>query len=95
MTLAKDMTRTLLLQVGVKFILGQGHRTPGILVVSILSLEVSSGLRIQDVPHMNKDSTPITVFLLFLMELIQLLMAETNKYYNQRIYILDNDSRCS
>jgi len=39
-TVTEDMTNTLLLQVGPKFIFGQGHRTLTILVVSILSLEV-------------------------------------------------------
>jgi hypothetical protein len=34
-----------------------------------------SGLRIQEVPHMNMDSTPIIVFLLFFREVIQLLVA--------------------
>jgi hypothetical protein len=34
-----DMT-ALLLQVGVKVIFGQGHRTLGILMMSIISLEV-------------------------------------------------------
>jgi hypothetical protein len=38
-------------------------------------------LRIQDTHHVNKDSIPITVFLSF-MEVIQMLVAETNKYYN-------------
>jgi hypothetical protein len=42
-----------------------------------------SELRIQEPPHVNKDSTPVTVFLLFFMEAIELLVAETNKYYNQ------------
>jgi hypothetical protein len=39
-TLTEDMTKTLLLKVGVKFIFGHSYRTFGILVVSILSLEV-------------------------------------------------------
>jgi hypothetical protein len=43
----------------------------------------SSGLRVQETPHVNKDSTPIIVFLFFFMEVIQLLVAETNKYYSQ------------
>jgi hypothetical protein len=40
---------------------------------------------------MNKDSAPIVVFLLFFMEVIQLLVAETNSYYNKYIDILDSD----
>jgi hypothetical protein len=42
-----------------------------------------SGVRIQEVPHVNNDSTPVTVFLLFFMEMIQLLVAETDRYYSQ------------
>jgi hypothetical protein len=52
------------------------------------------GLRIQDAPHVNNDSTPITIFLLCFMEVIQLLVVE-NKYYSQYLYMLGNDSRCS
>jgi hypothetical protein len=50
-------------------------------------------MRIQEMmPHGNKDSTtPITIFLLFFKEVIQLLVAETNKYYNQYLDTLDND----
>jgi len=29
---------------------------------------------------MEQDSTPITIFLLFFMEVIQMLVADTNKY---------------
>jgi len=45
---------------------------------------------------MIKDFTPITVFFLFFMEVILLLVAETNKHYNQYDYLdtLDNDGRC-
>jgi hypothetical protein len=38
---------------------------------------------IQEANHVIKDSTPITVFLLFFTKVIQLLVAETNKYYSQ------------
>jgi hypothetical protein len=33
-----------------------------------------------EVPQVNKDSTPITVFLIFFMEVIWLLVADANKY---------------
>jgi hypothetical protein len=39
----------------------------------------TSGLRILMAPHVTKDSTPITVFLLLFMEVIQILVTETNK----------------
>jgi len=38
----------------------------------------------------NKDSTPITIFF---MEMIQVLVAETNKYYyNEYLGMLENNS---
>jgi hypothetical protein len=40
-------------------------------------------LKIQEAPHVNKDSILITIFCLFFMELIQLLVAEPNKCYSQ------------
>jgi hypothetical protein len=52
-------------------------------------------MRIQEMPHVNKDAKPITIFLLFFMEVIQLLVVETNKYYNQYSDTLDNDKACS
>jgi hypothetical protein len=68
---------------------GSGHdNITGILVVS------SRLSRIQKEPHVNKDSTSNNAFLFF-MEVIQLLIAETNKYYNQYLYTLYKDSRCS
>jgi len=75
-TLTEDMMKTVLLQVGAQFIFGQGHRTPGIMVISIFSLEISVD---QEAPHFNMDSTPITVFVLFFMKVIQLLVTETSK----------------
>jgi len=50
---------------------------------------------IQEVPHMNKDSLPATDFLLFFIEVIQLLVTKTKKYYNQYLHTCDNDGRCS
>jgi len=44
-------------------------------------------VRIQEGRHANKDSTPITVFLLFFMDVIQLLVAETNKNYSQQAHL--------
>jgi hypothetical protein len=49
-------------------------------MVSILSLGGPSGLRSHRAPHVNKYSTTY-VFLIFLMEVIQLFVAETNKHY--------------
>jgi hypothetical protein len=52
-----------------------------------------SGLRIQQELHVNNYC--ITAFLLFFMEVIQLLVAETNKYYTQYLGTLEYDVRCS
>jgi hypothetical protein len=35
-----------------------------------------SGLKIQEAPHMNKDSSPFTVFFLFFMDVNQMLVAQ-------------------
>jgi hypothetical protein len=43
----------------------------------------------------NKDSIPVTLSLLLFVEVIQLLVVEINKYYNQYLDTLDNDGRCS
>jgi hypothetical protein len=51
-----------------------------------------SGLKIQEAPHVNKDSSPITFFCLFFMDVM--LVADTNKYYNQYLGTLDNDDGC-
>lgn len=64
-----------------KYKFGQDHNTPENLVMSTLSLEVPLDSVTQDMSHVNKDSTSITIFLF--MEAIQLLLAETHKYYSQ------------
>jgi hypothetical protein len=33
-------------------------------------------------PHINKESTPVSIFMLFFLEM-QLLVVETNRYYHQ------------
>jgi hypothetical protein len=52
-----------------------------------------SSLRIHEAPHVNKYATPVTVFLLSIMEVIQLLVAQTNKYYDQYLDTADNNGR--
>jgi hypothetical protein len=49
------------------------------------------GLRMQAVLHVNKDSASTTIFLLFFMEVTELLVAETNKYYSQYLGTFDVD----
>jgi hypothetical protein len=43
--------------------------------------------------HVNKDSIPITVFHLFFVEMIQLSVAETKKYYSQHLDTYDSYGR--
>jgi hypothetical protein len=50
----------------------------------------TSGLKTKEAPYVNNNSSPTTTFYLFFMH-IQLLVAETNKYYNQHLDTLDND----
>jgi hypothetical protein len=57
--------------------------------------ETLSGVRIEEAPHANKDSSVITILFLFLMDVIQMLVEETKKYYNQNLDALDKDTRCS
>jgi hypothetical protein len=45
-------------------------------------IEAFSGLKVQEGSHVNKDSSPIKVIFLFIIDVIQLLVAETDKYYN-------------
>jgi hypothetical protein len=54
-----------------------------------------SGLKTQEAPYVNKDSSPTTIFYLSVMDVIPLLVAETNKYYNQHLDTLDNENRHS
>jgi hypothetical protein len=70
-----------------EFIFGLDHNTLGILVVVILSLEV------QEAPYVNKDSTPVTIFFLFFMEAIQLLVTQAIKYCSHHLDTLDTDGR--
>jgi hypothetical protein len=39
----------------------------------------------------NKNSGPVTIFLPFFLEVIQLFVAGTNKYYNQYFNTLESD----
>lgn len=47
-----------------------------------------SRLRIQKVPHVNSDSIPVAIIQPFLIEMRQLLVAETDKYeYDQQTHL--------
>jgi hypothetical protein len=51
-----------------------------------------SGLRLHKAPHIGKQSTAFSVFMLFFFaEIIQLLVDETNQYYKQYVEMLDVD----
>ena len=50
-----------------------------------------SGLRQTEEAHNNKDSSPLSIFVLFFFEIIQLLVEETNRYYHQYLDTLDEE----
>ncbi|PNF38713.1 hypothetical protein B7P43_G16719 [Cryptotermes secundus] len=43
------------------------------------------GLNINEAPHVNKDSTPFCVSILYFAWIIRLLVEETNRYYHQHL----------
>jgi hypothetical protein len=43
------------------------------------------GLYTNEAPHVNKDSTPFCVFMLYFAGIIRMLVEETNKYYHQHL----------
>jgi len=38
-----------------------------------------------EAPHNNKDSSPLSVFMLFFAEIFHLLVEQTNLYYQQHL----------
>jgi hypothetical protein len=44
-----------------------------------------------EAPHINKDSSPLSIFMLFFFEIIQLSVEETNRYYHQYLGTLDKE----
>jgi hypothetical protein len=48
------------------------------------------GINPDEAPHVNKDSTPLCVFLLFFTGIIHLLVEETNRYYHQYLDSLED-----
>jgi hypothetical protein len=48
------------------------------------------GLNINEAPHVNKDSTPFCVFMLYFAGIIRLLVEETNRYYNEYLNKLED-----
>jgi hypothetical protein len=50
---------------------------------------MTSGLRQNETPNINKDSSSLRIFMLFFLEIMQLLVEETNRNYNQYMDTLD------
>jgi hypothetical protein len=48
------------------------------------------GLNLNEPPNVNKDSTPIYVFMLFFTRIIHLLVDEINRYYHQYLGSLED-----
>jgi hypothetical protein len=42
-------------------------------------------LKNSEAPHINKDSSPIAVLMLFFTEIFQLLVEQSNLYYQQHL----------
>jgi hypothetical protein len=72
MLLLQDVT---IMQVGTKFIFGQDYRSLNFGDAHPIT-EGPSEQRKLEAPHADNYSTPITIFLLFFMEVIWLLVAD-------------------
>jgi hypothetical protein len=47
-------------------------------------------INLNEAPHVNNDSTPLCVFMLFFTGIIHLLVEETNRYYHQYLDSLED-----
>jgi hypothetical protein len=45
----------------------------------------AKGVKKCEAPHINKDSSPLSVLMLFFTEIFQLLVEQTNMYYQQHL----------
>jgi hypothetical protein len=45
----------------------------------------AKGLKNSEAPHINKDSSPLSVLMLFFTHIFQLLVEQTNLYYQQHL----------
>jgi len=45
----------------------------------------ANGLKISEAPHINKDSSPLAVLMLFFTEIFSLLVEQTNLYHQQHL----------
>jgi hypothetical protein len=50
------------------------------------------GIKPNEAPHVNKDSTPFSVFMLYFSAIIHLLVEEMNPYYHQYLDRLHDGS---
>jgi hypothetical protein len=50
------------------------------------------GINLNEAPHVNKDSTPLCTFMVFLTGIIHLLVEETNRYYHQYLDSLEDST---
>jgi hypothetical protein len=53
----------------------------------------AKGLKNSEAPHINKDSSPLSVLMLFFTQIFQLLVEQTNLYYQQHLYRQAGPSR--
>ena len=60
--------------------------------ILILSVVTAKGVKNSEASHINKDSSPLSVLMLFFTEIFHLLVEQTNVYYQQH---LDRQARPS
>ena len=46
----------------------------------------AKGVKKCEAPHINKDSSPLSVLMMFSTEIFHLLVEQTNMYYQQHLY---------
>jgi len=53
--------------------------------IFILSVVAAKGVKNSEASHINKDSSPLSVLMLFFTEIFHLLVEQTNVYYQQHL----------
>ena len=53
----------------------------------------TKGVKKSEAPHVNKDSSPLSVLILFFTEIFHLLVEQTNVYYQQHLHRQAGPSR--
>ena len=62
--------------------------------IFILLLCPAKGVEKSEAPHINKDSSPLSVLMLFFTKILHLLVEQTNVYYQQHLDKPDLAANC-